>query len=119
MKRTVLDIEGVFSHESMLPRPDSMFGAKFETTSENSTSVDVSDAEHMPVTTGTPKLDMSQVAGGLDLAPEQIEEILRGVSKTPAKKVDSQNEGLSLPVNVLTQLSAEDRAALSDLGIKQ
>lgn len=106
MKRTVLDIEGVFSHESLMARPEGMFGARF-TSTHNDTDDGLSYEEAMTsVLTKDPvKLDLNQIATGLSLNPAQVEELVTG------KSSDSLQDQ-ALADSVMYQLSAEDRAAL-------
>lgn len=84
MKRTILDIDGVFSHETRFSRPGSMFGGVF-TSNVNETELASSDGEESvasAVLSSFPgKLDLSQIAGDVDLDPEAIEEVISGKSK--------------------------------------
>jgi len=116
MKRTILDIEGVFSHESKLPRPDSMYGASFVSPDEtNTTNTDTtSDSGMAPVSQRFPvKLDMSQVLGGLDLLPEQAEAIVKG--NFEAKMDAGSQPKAKLPPSVMMQLSPQDKKLLDEM----
>jgi hypothetical protein len=76
MRRTILDIDGIFNHQSRQSRPDNMFGAKF--ISSNDGSGAAPDTSFQAVASSTPKLDISQIAGEVALNPEEIEEIISG-----------------------------------------
>lgn len=110
MKRTVLDIDGVFSHESLVPRPDVVFGGRFTSATYNNSGND-DDASFNQALTVVPqrepaKLDLNQIATGLSLNPDQIEELITG--KTGQGSLQTQ----ALADTVLVQLSPEDRQAL-------
>ncbi len=81
MKRTILDIDGIFTHESSFNRPDNLFGAQFIGPSASAESTD----DSLPMTVvvnSTPKLDISQLAAGLSLKPEEIQEVISGRSES-------------------------------------
>lgn len=82
MKRTILDIEGVFSHESLFSLPDSMFGGVFSShlnQTEEARSGEAAESVAAAVLSTFPgKLDLSQIAGDVQLNPDEIEEVISG-----------------------------------------
>lgn len=85
MKRTILDIEGVFSHESRFSLPESMFGGVFSAhlneTDNYHPSHESESVASAVLSTFPGKLDLSQIAGDVQLNPDEIEEVISGKSQ--------------------------------------
>jgi hypothetical protein len=114
MKRTLLDIEGVFSHESAIGRPDNMFGAQFtnpnatEFGGKSDSGIGIDSTTLMPVVNNDPgEMDLSQMAHGLGLGADEVEEIIKG-------RPTRSGAGGSMS-NILMQLPKEDRDELRKL----
>lgn len=117
MKRTVLDIDGVFhtegKHESSVNRPEKIVGGQFRHTPDASdVASDFDVSELTSVQTVLPKIDMSQVAQGVSLNPDEIEEMITGsVAESPERQ--------ALADSVMFQMDPADRKALEELAGKR
>lgn len=114
MKRTVLDIDGVLSHESNMPRPDALFGGKYLSPPAKPEPVeDLPEDVRSAVLSNLPaKLDLNQIASGVELSPIEIEEMISGNGdSSDGRKKRNQ----AFAENVMVQLSPEDREALKNL----
>jgi len=116
MKRTVLDIEGVFAtHESTIARPEKLFGAQY---GANTTHLEAQHQESMSKTTETVPivqnspsgLDFSQAVAGLGIGPDQAEEMM-GNQKYESQTATDNDETKAMHT-LMMQLSPDDRAQL-------
>jgi hypothetical protein len=106
MKRTILDIDGVFQHESALARPDNLYGGSYA-----QPPAEPESDEHQPmgVFVPQPKIDLSALAGGSSLSADAIEEMMTGQGS--ADSVEKQ----ALADSMMIQMSPEDRRALMEM----